>query len=222
MLDRIMPEPRFSEVHAVTVDASAGAVFEAVNSVAVENLPLMRVLMTVRSLPALATGRHPFGRSPGPLLEQAVEAGFMRLGEERDREIVLGLIAQPWRLFTGGGIVQLPTVDDFIAFDRPGFAKAAINFFIDGVSQPVRVRTETRVWVADAATARRFGCYWVVIRPGSGLIRREWLREIAQRAERARASGARDRDASEDARMLIAGGVAARPRDTRGSRRLQR
>jgi len=193
MLDRIMPEHCFSEVHELTVDAPAEAVFEAVHSVAADDLPLMRVLMTVRSLPALATGRHPFGRSHGPLLEQAVDAGFMRLGEEQDREVVLGLIAQPWRIFTGGGIVQLPTVDDFIAFDRPGFAKAAINFFIGGASRPVRVRTETRVWIADAATARKFGCYWVVIRPGSGLIRREWLREIERRAEGVGASGARDR-----------------------------
>src|SRR5262245_50305029 len=101
MLDDVMSEYRFVETHATTVDAPAAAVFDAVHRVAAADLPIMRTLMMVRSLPAIVRGHRPFGGSPGPLLEQAVDAGFVLLGEQRDREVVLGLIAQPWKLFAG-------------------------------------------------------------------------------------------------------------------------
>jgi hypothetical protein len=45
--------------------------------------------------------------------------------------------------------------------------------------------TETRVLATDEAARRRFGRYWRVIRPGSGAIRRSWLRAAARRAEAA-------------------------------------
>jgi hypothetical protein len=38
--------------------------------------------------------------------------------------------------------------------------------------------------VPDAAARRKFGAYWLVICPGSALIRRMWLRAIERRAER--------------------------------------
>jgi len=43
--------------------------------------------------------------------------------------------------------------------------------------------TETRVVATDARTRRAFAAYWLVIRPGSGAIRRELLRVVARRSE---------------------------------------
>ncbi len=43
--------------------------------------------------------------------------------------------------------------------------------------------TETRVMATDARTRLRFAGYWLLIRAGSGLIRRDILRAVAQRAE---------------------------------------
>ena len=45
--------------------------------------------------------------------------------------------------------------------------------------------TETRVHAADNATRRRFGRYWRLIRPFSGLIRIVFLRAARRRAEAA-------------------------------------
>jgi len=120
------------------------------------------------------------------LLDRALRAGFVILGEEPDREIVLGMVAQPWRVL-GARVTAAPaTVETFAQFRKPGYAKMATNFLLDVHSsshEPNRLRTETRVWLPDVATIVRFGAYWTLIRPGSGLIRREWLERIKVRAE---------------------------------------
>ena len=54
-----------------------------------------------------------------------------------------------------------------------------------------RLSTETRVVTTDAATRRTFARYWLVVRTGSGLIRREMLRELKRRAERPSGPGPR-------------------------------
>jgi hypothetical protein len=96
------------------------------------------------------------------------------LAEEPGRELVLGTIGQPWRL-RGGNNPR----GDFAALDRPGYAKLAIDWRLeDGV-----LSTETRVFLTDEESRRKFRRYWLLIRPWSGLIRRMWLRAIARRAE---------------------------------------
>lgn len=118
--------------------------------------------------------------APGgePLIDTAVRGGFVLLAEDRPREIVVGAVV------IGQHKLVLPlTPAGFAAIDAPGFAKAVMNFRIapdgDGAS---RVTTETRVFGTDAASVRRFAVYWRIIQPGSGLIRRRWLRAIQRRA----------------------------------------
>ncbi|WP_433167149.1 hypothetical protein [Kribbella sp. CA-247076] len=50
--------------------------------------------------------------------------------------------------------------------------------------------TETRVIASDARSRRRFALYWLLIRAGSGVIRRVWLHAISSRAH-ANAAGRR-------------------------------
>jgi hypothetical protein len=40
-----------------------------------------------------------------------------------------------------------------------------------------------RIAATDVRARRRFAAYWVVVRPGSGLIRLLWLRAVKKRAE---------------------------------------
>jgi hypothetical protein len=42
---------------------------------------------------------------------------------------------------------------------------------------------ETRIVATDPATRRRFGLYWLAVRPGSSAIREELLTAVAVRAE---------------------------------------
>jgi hypothetical protein len=68
------------------------------------------------------------------------------------------------------------------AFAQPDWVKAAFDFVLEADGDGTLVSTETRVSATDARTRRRFGLYWMLIRAGSGLIRRDLLRELARRA----------------------------------------
>lgn len=68
---------------------------------------------------------------------------------------------------------------DFATFDRPGYAKMAINWRLEGTT----LSTETRVFLTDEASRRAFRRYWLLIRPFSGSIRRVSLRAIKRRAQ---------------------------------------
>lgn len=104
------------------------------------------------------------------------------LAERPGEEIVFGLVAQMWR--PGGQLIRVGSADTFVAFDEPGFVKVATPFrFTKRGGGATLAATETRVYATDAAARRGFGRYWTLVRPFSGLIRREWLRPVARRAK---------------------------------------
>jgi hypothetical protein len=112
-----------------------------------------------------------------------VDSGFVVLGEEPDRELVLGIVGKFWQLSSG---VQRIEAAEFVGFDTPGFAKAAWNFVVSArPSGGSRVETETRVAGTDDDARRRFSRYWWLIGRFSALIRRIMLREIKREAESA-------------------------------------
>jgi hypothetical protein len=172
ILDDVLPEWDFREVHQRRVVASAVDLFAAVEAVTPAELPLFRLLMRLRSF-----GRRTLGRSLGESLFAQLQAqGFVLLGREAPHELVLGLIGTPWRI--RGGLRPVRDLAAFAAFTEPGTVKVATNILVeDGV-----VATETRVLASDADARRRFRAYWLVVRPWSGAVRREWLRAIERRA----------------------------------------
>lgn len=197
-LDQVMPAYQFSEFHSIRIAASRQAVYDALQDVTPDEILLFRTLVWLRR----------FGR-PGPpsilnpprsrpLLEVAKTTSFLSLRETPDEELVFGtLVAAPrgWRPRAK------PSVEGYealLAAQQPGFAFAVMNFRLEdcaSVQQPscTNLTTETRVYIPDASTRRRFACYWRVIYPGSSLIRRMWLRAVARkaisRADRRFASG---------------------------------
>ena len=84
-----------------------------------------------------------------------------------------------------GETAEIKDGAEFLAFERAGFVKAAMNFRLSDSGAGTRLETETRVLATDAGARRGFRRYWLVIRPASGLIRRIWLRAIARRATQA-------------------------------------
>jgi hypothetical protein len=179
-LDEVMPRYQFAEHHATHVRALPDRVFSAIRAVTADEILLFQTLTRIRR----------FGR-PGPesvlnapermpLLEVATSTSFLVLAEEPDHELVIGtLVLAP----SGLRSPSSPTAEDFRRLEGPGFAKAAMNFLVERDTEGSRVSTETRVFATDEATCRRFARYWRLIRPGSGLIRRTWLRAIRRRAE---------------------------------------
>jgi hypothetical protein len=186
VLDRLVPTFHAVERHSATIAAPGDQVWAALAQVTVGELRLFRLLMGARALPGRLVGipRARFDTEE-PLLGWAVRFGFTILGQDAGRELVVGAIGQPWRLWGGRSV---PIVDGaaFTAFDQPGYAKMAANFRLAPTagSGSVSLHTETRVACTDATTARRFTRYWRLIRPASGAIRRTWLTAIKHRAER--------------------------------------
>jgi len=107
--------------------------------------------------------------------------GFAFLAEDPNREVVLGVVGQMWK--PAGGLVTVRDAAELIAFNRPGCVKVAMNMRLEARGRSTWLSTETRVLAVDARSRRRFALYWLLIRGGSGAIRRAWLRAVARRAK---------------------------------------
>jgi hypothetical protein len=180
--DRFAPVFQFHEVHETGVRAPRGRVWKAVRETAAREIPFFRELIWLRRVGRAGPERALAGAEHQPLLDVAVKTSFLLLAEEPGREIVIGTLVLAPR---EGGLARPATPAEYGALALPGYAKATMNFVVDEPAPGLcRVRTETRVFAADAGARRRFAAYWRIICPGSALIRRMWLRAIRLRAER--------------------------------------
>jgi hypothetical protein len=189
LLDDHLSRFDFVERHAVNVPAPPAAAFAAIRRTDLGRGPLTRTLFLVRALPGLVvapreTARRFLGRRGRlPLTVDALaSAGFVILGEDPGREVVLGTIGQFWR--PSGGMRPFAAAE-FASFDEPGWAKAAWNFRVDPAPDGRgTISTETRVLCTDPRSRRTFRRYWRIVRPFSGLIRIEMLNAIRREVER--------------------------------------
>ena len=176
VLDEVMPRWDFSEFHLADVAAPPERCRAALHALDARDVLLTRVLTSLRSL----RRRADIG---GALVAGIERGGFTRLAED-DEEIVWGIVGRFW--LPRGNVDPGPwDLDRFRAYAEPGRAKGAWNFRFEPLpGARCRVTTETRVLCTDDAARRRFRGYWLVVRPGSGLIRRDLLRALRGRAER--------------------------------------
>ena len=182
LIDRFLPDYEVIEHHAVDVDAPVDEAYRAVKELDLARSPIVLALLFARGLPHLFTGAVKPKRRLG--LDEIVESGFVVLGEDQDRELVLGIVGKFWQLSSG---VHRIEPGEFIGFDAPGFAKAAWNFVVS--ARPgggSRVETETRVVCTDDDARRQFSRYWWLIGRFSALIRRIVLGQIKRDAETAK------------------------------------
>ena len=157
-LDEAMPRWQFNEVHAIDVDADPRRVYDAIRAVRADEIRFFRTLTWIRrGGRKLPEGILNAGKTK-PILDVATQTSFRWLADDAPREFVVGT-----HIARG--------VD------------AAMNFLVTPAARGCRVTTETRVFAADVAAARKFAVYWYVIRAGSGIIRRMWLRAVKRRAE---------------------------------------
>jgi hypothetical protein len=191
LLDAWLPEFQLVERHGVVVAAPPAVAFAAIRRSDLGSGPLTRTLLFLRALPGLVvapreTVRRFLARrgSVHLTLDALASAGFVILGEDPGREVVLGTIGRFWR---PSGDMRPFAAAEFASFDEPGWAKAAWSFRVDRAPDGrSTVSTETRVLCTDARSRRTFRRYWRIVRPFSGLIRIEMLRAIRREAERSR------------------------------------
>jgi Protein of unknown function (DUF2867) len=183
-LDEFMPEFDFNEVHSTLVAASPERALAAAREVTARELPLMRALMGLRTLPARVLGvvrrrEDPPKVAGGPVIGGMIRNGFVVLADRED-ELVVGVAGRFWALNSGIAHVG---AEEFDGFDTPGHAKAVMDFHAERTPGGCLLSTETRIKATDQAARRSFGRYWRVVHPGSALIRRGWLRAVKRRAE---------------------------------------
>jgi hypothetical protein len=185
-LDGLLPDFDAEEIHTRRVGASPSAALAAARAATPGEMPLVPLLYALRSAPALLRqGRRrglPRARATS-MWEQMLESGFVSLVDEED-EIVLGYAGRPWKL-SGGVQAGVSSAAEWQRFSAPGYVRAVMSFRAEPASGGALLTTETRVLATDGPARRLFLRYWRVIRLGSVVIRRSWLRAAAQRAEAA-------------------------------------
>ena len=186
-----MPKWDVRERHRLHIQARPERVYAALRTADLGGHPLVRGMLAMRAIPAaLADGvdgvRRLRRRAPERIDLASFEAnGFHVLAEDPPHELVIGLEGAFWR---PTGDLRSVSAATFRGPIPDGAARAAWNFAV--TPEPRRgsvLSTETRVRIDDPAARRRFRLYWLVVRPGSGLIRHLMLRAIRNQAEQSSA-----------------------------------
>lgn len=203
-IDEFLPLFHFRERHVRRIEAPPSQVAAQLRDVELARSPLIGPLFVLRSLPARLArirSRHSdpvrahdpdAGQSPGAgqgnasgalqagRLGHFLDAAFVTLRDDPARGLVVGAVGAFWR--SAGGVRRIAPAQ--FATDRtPGLARLAWMFDFQPLDQgrACLAVTETRIHGNDAAARRAMRCYWLLIRPASGLIRREILRLLARR-----------------------------------------
>ena len=183
-LEAILPTYNFHERHALTIQAPAERVREALHQVSLPDIVALQNLVKIRamvmgSFEDSKTGQNVAYRVPFLEMMKLPRSGVFPL-DDTPREFVFGLAGQPWN-----NIVVRLKPEEFRGWARPGSVKGAVNFLIeDAGNGRSRLITETRVAATDEFARRKMAGYWALIYPGSGMIRHSLLKAIQERAER--------------------------------------
>jgi hypothetical protein len=182
LVDEIMPVYQVASRHSRVMRAPAATVYAEMSHVDYGQAPLVRVLFTVRGLPARLLHRW---QAPAPRPRgQRVPPGVVLLAERPGREQVLGIAGQFWR--PAGNIARLADAAAWHAYQAPGTASAVMVLRVTPLDyQTSRLATETRVLVRGRGASLRFRVFWLLIGPFSGRIRHSLLGQIRRAAEHA-------------------------------------
>ena len=154
-LDAFLPAYEFSTRHAVPVAGDPVRADQALREVTFKEVPLVRALLLARGLG--------LRRAEDTVFASIVPRATV-LEDVPGEGVVLTLSGQFWRLRGRGPEAPATAVIDFRAL-------------------PGSLATETRVHISDPVSRRKFGHYWRIVRPFSGLFRMVVLRAAKRRAE---------------------------------------
>lgn len=172
-LDELMARWHWRSRSTAWVDAEAAEVFLAFEQVTLGELP---------GAAAVRLRQAKRDRSGLTMLHDLLDQGFFLLHEEPDRELVLGRVGQFWR---AGAASSMPVVGraQFLAFDEPGYAKAAFSLQVMDLDRGSMVAVESRVTATDEHTHREFNRYWLVGSWANPAGRQQLLSAVRRRAE---------------------------------------
>ena len=95
---------------------------------------------------------------------------------------MLGTVSRPWEPDVPPVVAPaFDGLDDFLAFDRPGFTKVLVDVRVDPYERGACLLTvHLRAASTDEASRRRFRRYWRFARPFDVVIGRLAVRRVAQ------------------------------------------
>ena len=179
-LDDVVPEADHATRQSRVIDAPASVVWDELHRLQVTSLPVTLLLSAARALPVVLSGR---GRRRGGLDRTFLDVvPIPQLASDPPSHVLFGGPLQPWRLAGG----ERPPVLDAAGvreWSEPGWVKVGMEFRLTPSLGGTRLSCETRIAATDAVSRRRFGLYWLAVRPGSSAIRWELLTAVALRAE---------------------------------------
>nr|MBP6117023.1 hypothetical protein [Neisseriaceae bacterium] len=181
LIDHFAPKFQFKETHSIHIHASEASIMNAILTHQATHDPLIRQMLALRQLPNRLWQKISLQPNDAPPF--GIDS-FTILGQDHHKELALGLIGQFWR--PSFGLIRPGTAAAFHAFEQKGMAKLVLSYrleCLDPIRPEVRLTTQTRIACPDLGSQILCGLYWLMIRPGSGLIRRRLLRNIKRQVE---------------------------------------
>ena len=182
LIDQVLPRYDFAVTHAAVFRTPPGQCLQAARTLDLLRHPIVRALITARSLTT------PSQRPRSLRIDDMVRPplNWLRLAERPGTELVVGQVSRPWAADAASPVLP-HSAEEYLRFDRPGFAKIALSLRAEPYGAASTILTlETRVSLTDPDSRRRFRRYWRLVRPISDLIRRIAFRQLAAQLAAAR------------------------------------
>ncbi|HDR2707549.1 TPA: hypothetical protein QCJ50_001825 [Enterobacter mori] len=172
-----LPQFHFHEKHRTVIHtAHPETILPLIANFDVRQDPVIRRLMSLRQIP------QKFLRNPQPNAIGDFGLHSFTLLKSSASELCYGLIGQFWR--TDFGLEDVPDASAFQTPAAPGSAKLLLRYRITELALGQHeLCTETFVYCPDRSTRLRMTAYWLVIRAGSGWIRKRTLKAVRENIE---------------------------------------
>jgi hypothetical protein len=188
LLSHYLPKAEFTGEVSVDIRAPAGVIFDALQSVTLDDMPLAKWLGNLRYLP----GRR-LAKTPAVEAEKAIpfleliqsQGGNIILDEEPERELIFGAIGK-FHNMLDQQVAALQSPKDFIDFAHPDYQKLAMSFRVIPFADQSGCRlTLTHCTHSLSRTARwKFALYWLLVKPGGNFVSWLLLRAVKSIAEK--------------------------------------
>lgn len=170
LIDDWLPEGAYMlEHHDLDVGIPPTQAFKAISDLRLNDLPFVRALFRMRGIP------H---RNELSLSEMFSTRPFLVLAEERESEIVFGIVGPFWKFHHDRTPPEPPrSPEDFRRALADRRMAAIGNFRADPLPRQgeSRIWTETWCYTPEISSFILFSAYWLAIGPWSAWIRRMFL-----------------------------------------------
>ncbi len=169
-IQQYLPNPRHTEINRVFVKALPAAAWEAVRHFDASEIPWIRLLFDIRTIPERIAGKGKIKEDRRIGVDQIADngKGFQIIHEIPGREVVIGSVGQFWYLKIPFAEVK---PEDFKTFDQPGWGKLAWSIVVEPFLDGSTISLELRTTATDEYSWKKLNNYYRLIGLGSRPIR---------------------------------------------------